>query len=516
MRACLFLLAIVGACSANILRHQFYPQMDLVFQPLDTELQFKRPAVDSQERYIYEDNSDYPAPRVVSKEFSSPFFSKVIREEIPKYGDSVAWKGIHIAVGPKSPVNNKNDIERIFSDAYRTLQHITEEDKQKFHQTYETAIHAEGDHEHLNATQLLQKNKYQVEEHTVQTDDGYILTMIRVLPREETTVLKRPVVFLMHGLLGSADDWLLMGPGKSLAYMLVDAGFEVWLGNSRGSRYSRRHVSKHPAQADFWKFSIDEIAQHDLPAMIDYVLRTSEEDKVFYVGHSQGTTAFFALASTRPEYRRKIAMMYALAPMVYMTNARSPFVRMIAPNSPFFETLQKQLGYGEFRLPKELIHTIGGDMCEKQVGCKYLCSNVNFVVSGLNPLNMDVDLIHEILSHLPAGASTRQMKHYGQALSSDEFRKYDYGIDTNTAVYGTAAPPKYNMTEVKVPVAIYWSEDDWLAHPMDVERLHRELPDVRDYYKVPEEHFTHMDFQFSRRAPVVINQRLVESIKNHF
>ncbi|XP_038211387.1 lipase 3-like [Zerene cesonia] len=293
MRACLFLLAIVGACSANILRHQFYPQMDLVFQPLDTELPFRRP-VDSQERYIYEDNSDYPAPRVVSKEFSSPFFSKVIREEIPKYGDSVAWK----------------------------------------------------------------------------------------------------------------------------------------------------------------------------------------------------------------------------APMVYMTNARSPFVRMIAPNSPFFETLQKQLGYGEFRLPKELIHTIGGDMCEKQVGCKYLCSNVNFVVSGLNPLNMDVDLIHEIVSHLPAGASTRQMKHYGQALSSDEFRKYDYGIDTNTAVYGTTAPPKYNMTEVKVPVAIYWSEDDWLAHPMDVERLHRELPDVRDYYKVPEEHFTHMDFQFSRRAPVVINQRLVESIKN--
>ncbi|CAK1553107.1 unnamed protein product [Leptosia nina] len=511
MRACLFLLALLGATSANLLRpDQFYPQLDLLFQPLDgADYQniVRRP--DSDERTNYD---DYPVP--ASKEWTAPFFTKTIQRDTPKFGDAITWKRIQIAAGPKSPVNTKKDIERIFGDAYNTLQHITEEEKRNFHKVFEVSVHSDVEgapHVHMNATDLLRNRNYNVEEHSVQTDDGYILTMFRVLPKQVTDE-KRPVVFLMHGLLGSADDWLLMD--KSLTYMLVDAGFEVWLGNARGSRYSRRHVSKHPALADFWKFSIDEIADHDLPVMIDYVLRTSKHEKLFYVGHSHGTTAFFALASTRPEYRNKIAMMHALAPMVYMTNARSPFIRMLAPNSPFYDSLRYQLGYGELKLNKELVHTIGGDMCQNEIGCKHICNNVNFVVTGMNPSNMDVDSVSVIMNRMPSGASTRQIKQYGQSMAAGELRKYDYGIDTNAQVYGTILPPRYNMTEVKVPVFLYHSDDDWMAHPADVERLRKELPDVRDFYRVPVEHFSHMDFQFSRRAPEVINERLVQSIKN--
>ena len=40
----------------------------------------------------------------------------------------------------------------------------------------------------------------------------------------------------------------------SLAFVLADLGFDVWLGNFRGNAYSRRHVSLDPdVDLEFWK-----------------------------------------------------------------------------------------------------------------------------------------------------------------------------------------------------------------------------------------------------------------------
>jgi lysosomal acid lipase/cholesteryl ester hydrolase len=84
-----------------------------------------------------------------------------------------------------------------------------------------------------------------------------------------------PVVFLQHGLLGSAEYWCNHGE-LSPAFVLARAGYDVWLGNSRGSKYSRRHVSLNPNKdVDFWKFSWQEMAMEDLPAMIEYTRKAT-------------------------------------------------------------------------------------------------------------------------------------------------------------------------------------------------------------------------------------------------
>lgn len=61
--------------------------------------------------------------------------------------------------------------------------------------------------------------------------------------------------------------------------------------------------------------------------MIDYIVSKTGNEKVYYVGHSQGTSEFFAMASRRPEYNDRIALMSALAPVAYMNHIRSPVIQ---------------------------------------------------------------------------------------------------------------------------------------------------------------------------------------------
>lgn len=73
-----------------------------------------------------------------------------------------------------------------------------------------------------------------------------------------------------------------------------------------------------------------QIGTTDLPTMIDQVLHVTRYEKLHYIGHSQGTTSFFVMCSERPEYNDRILSMQALAPVAFMSNLRSPFVRAAA------------------------------------------------------------------------------------------------------------------------------------------------------------------------------------------
>ena len=55
-------------------------------------------------------------------------------------------------------------------------------------------------------------------------------------------------------------------PNESLAFILHDAGYDVWLANVRGSTWGLAHARLPASSAEFWQFSWDEMALHDLPA----------------------------------------------------------------------------------------------------------------------------------------------------------------------------------------------------------------------------------------------------------
>jgi len=77
-------------------------------------------------------------------------------------------------------------------------------------------------------------------------------------------------------------------------------------------------VSLDPSDEDFWRFSWHEIGTEDVAAFIDYILGTTNQSAVHYVGHSQGCTTLVVLLSMRPEYNQFVKTAILLGPPVFM------------------------------------------------------------------------------------------------------------------------------------------------------------------------------------------------------
>lgn len=143
---------------------------------------------------------------------------------------------------------------------------------------------------------FVKKAGYNAEAYNVQTEDGYILTIHRVY-RKSPMKTKFPV-FLQHGLFATSGDFIVTGRKKALAFYLADNDYDVWLGNIRGNKFSTKHKRLSTDSGKFWNFSFHQFGFYDLPAMINYMLKTTGKPRCFFVGHSQGTTSFIGQLHT--------------------------------------------------------------------------------------------------------------------------------------------------------------------------------------------------------------------------
>ena len=171
---------------------------------------------------------------------------------------------------------------------------------------------------------------YTPETHVVVTEDGYILYIHRI-------VGDGPTIFCQHGLEDSSATWLLKGPDAGApGFRLAEAGYDVWLGNYRGNKYSREHTSLDPGSKDFWRFTWDEMAKYDLPAMLNFTLDHTGKEKIYYMGHSMGTTTYMAMNSMDQSWGDRVELAVLLAPVGYMTHMQSP-IKYLAPFIGFID-----------------------------------------------------------------------------------------------------------------------------------------------------------------------------------
>lgn len=405
----------------------------------------------------------------------------------------------------------------------------------------------------LSVPKLLKKYGYPVENHVVMTEDGYLLTLHRVphgahsdsddINSNRVRSLRKPLrttrnsrrrtftstgikrkrgaarhsagrtVLLLPGMFCSSAVWFIMGPRKGLGYILADAGWDVWIANPRGNRYSMGHVEIPSTDDKYWQFSWHEMGQYDVPAILDYVTTATDQAQVPVVGHSMGNTMMMVMGALRPEYSRLVSVHVALAPTVFLQHAQSPVLKGLAALAPTVSTLTAMLGVHSLR-PTLTLNEALKQLCrEEAVVTQRICKNAAFMLLGFDAEQLNATMFPVIMGHVPSGGSTRTLLHYVQSFTSGDFRQFDLGAKRNLAKYGQAQPPAYNLSRVDFPVAISVGENDWLDSMEDVQRIAKLLPNVVDFYRVPWPKFNHMDHLFAIDAKELEYDHVMEILE---
>ncbi|XP_077531200.1 lipase member K-like [Haemaphysalis longicornis] len=282
-------------------------------------------------------------------------------------------------------------------------------------------------------------------------------------------------------------------PHHNVRFVLADRGYDVWMGNVRGSTYGKQHKSLQVQSKEFWNFTFHEHAILDLPAQIDYVLEFTGTKAVPYVGVSQGTLIFFTMMSERPEYNQKVKVFGALAPFNKLAHMDVAVLATFAPYTrKYLSAAYDKLMFGVLPstfFPMPLVRTFCALPTRK------LCASIgdSFMNFGAKYVNQSRFPVY--LCHIPAGTSMKNVLHYAQLVTSKEAIMFDYGKEKNVRIYGQEEPRQYNIKNVQTDVGIFWSRGDQLVTPDNVRELIRNLgAHVKLDYFIDDPYYTHPHF----------------------
>lgn len=412
------------------------------------------------------------------------------------------------------------------------------------------------------------------EVHHVVTKDNYVLTLHRVInplvPRELRSRLKP--VFLQHGLFTSSFNFIIasdrnterprfdvrdldrtrplnvhvpeapwswkyvletlndltlakLGLTKhsdrihaphisdSMAFELANQGYDVWMGNSRGSTYSLNHTHydwRHDWR--YWDFSFHEMGLYDLPAQLDYVLQLRRRKSLAYIGHSQGNLAMFILQSQRPEWADKVKPFIAMAPIAFVPNVYFGAVRLLLKAlSPVLTPRRlNEILKGRI-LPKSETTERALDLVCVPKPTTVVCDAVLSLILGDNIKRANHSLTPIVAHHIPEGTSILNVLHFGQMIESGQFRTFDFGPAGNKERYGTTVNPFYPIRNIRSrDIAFVVGRTDTLSTMSNV-AITRSMLSVplMDDYVVPDPIWGHADYMYAIGAGRIANAHMI-------
>ncbi|WOG96383.1 hypothetical protein DCAR_0415718 [Daucus carota subsp. sativus] len=364
---------------------------------------------------------------------------------------------------------------------------------------------------------------YKCQEYDVTTADGYILSLQR-FPQGKNGgggMNKQPVL-LQHGVLVDGMTWLLNSADQSLALILADNGYDVWIANTRGTRFSRRHVSLDPSNPDFWDWTWDELVAHDLPAAIDFVFKQTGQ-KIHYVGHSMGT--LIALTSfSEGKQVDKVKSAALLSPIAYLSHMTTALgilaarafvgeVRLLCMHSYLFAILMN------IHILNRSIEPVANFLKVLCLDPKVNCFDLITALTGKNCC-LNTSTVELFLKNEPQSTSTKNMVHLAQTFRNGRLAKYDYGsANFNTQHYGDSEPPVYNLANIPrdLPLFLSYGGQDSLSDVKDVENLLDNLK-LHDVDKINIQYikdFAHADFIMGTTSKDIVYNQIMAFFKRH-
>ncbi|XP_043713736.1 triacylglycerol lipase 1 [Telopea speciosissima] len=356
--------------------------------------------------------------------------------------------------------------------------------------------------------QLIQPSGYPCSEHTVQTKDGYVLALQRVSAQAggDIKVNRGPPILLQHGLFLGGDIWFANSIQQSLGFILADHGFDVWVGNVRGTHWSRGHVSFSEKDKEFWDWSWQELALYDLVEMITYVYSITNS-KIFYVGHSQGTIMALA-AFTQPDIVEMVEAAALLCPISYLGHISAQFVLSMV--SMHLDQMLLAMGIHQLNFRSDMGVQLMDSFCDGRIDCGNLLSSITGKNCCFNESRVDFYLEYE-----PHPSSSKNLNHLFQMIRKGTFAKYDYGWRENLKQYGYLQPPAFDLGRIpkSLPLWMGYGGNDALADVMDVEHTLKELQSKPELLYL--DNYGHIDFILSVTAREDVYNNMIAFFRSY-
>ena len=323
---------------------------------------------------------------------------------------------------------------------------------------------------------------YTLEENPVTTEDGFILSLWHLKPE----VPNGKVVFFQHGLADTSWCFFQLGE-KSLPFLLLKEGYDVWLGNTRGNIFSSNHINKKTNDIinGFDDYTIDDFALIDLPTMVKYVKSTTGIEKMSYICHSQGSTIFIMLSMHDPSFIQStfdhFSSIGTVPNIKYAQFGAIEFLDKIygvAAAVKIFNTLN---------LSNTQRNLIAG-FCKLAPG---ICGKIFDSGASIKPSGrMDYKNIYNFLYYYPGGTCRINLLHWSQIHTMKQLVYYNPNFDEER----TAKPYNIeNLKKWKVKALIARTDDDTLSSYEDVTEFYNTIEDKSNVELLDLTKYGHVD-----------------------
>ncbi|OAA75300.1 alpha/beta hydrolase fold-1 [Akanthomyces lecanii RCEF 1005] len=354
---------------------------------------------------------------------------------------------------------------------------------------------------------------YEAEEHIVQTKDGYLLGLHRLQWRrgEEgqrvnsgPNSTRKRVIYMHHGLLMNSEVWVCQTDEKRcLAFELVEQGFDVWFGNNRGNKYSKKSIHSSPNSIRFWDFSIDEFAFHDIPDSIEYILESTQQKSLSYIGFSQGTAQAFATLAIHPKLNHQVNVFIALAPAMAPAGLSNGIVDSLMKASPSALYLM----FGRRSILSSA--TTWESIMYPPLFARSIDMGLSFLFNW-KTLNISASQKLAAYPHLYSFTSTKSVVHWFQIIRNSSFQLYDDDVHQPISVTSKrkfSKVAKYPTRNIHTPVVLVYGGSDSLV---DINSMLRELPPQTVATEIP--HYEHLDFLWARDVDVQVFPHVFDAL----
>lgn len=301
------------------------------------------------------------------------------------------------------------------------------------------------------------------------TGDGWTLSLGRRRPRGPAL---RPPVLLVHGIAMNRQAFDFGVERYSVAAFLSSAGFDCFTLDLRGHGRSRRGPTR--------RWNLDTYLTEDLPAALDAVRAATGEERVLYVGHSQGAILGMALCGLRPG---RVAALVALGPPAFYFDALVRLRRLVQLG---------RLGLGRhLRFLARMVAPFSGVWHPAEVEL------------AINTRNLERPIYRRLLVNALENLQPGVLDQFGAFIRDDAFRSSDGKVD-----YRALLPAS------RQPALFVSAEKDGLAPPPAVEAAFRAWGGPKRYWSCGRD-YGHTDVLLGRNAPEVVFPMLRDFLLEH-